>query len=107
MSNVMLQTDAGVKNIGSFSKGIFFSQRRKSVHLFRKENGWAVDRAIFGGLVEKGLRKIVIHDTENRAYYESDMENFARHGTSIHYPGHRPQIVLPLDKWNKTDYKPF
>lgn len=107
MSKVMLKTDEGVKTIGSFVNGIFYAVRRKAVHFYRNENGWAMDREIFAGLVKKGLRKIVIHDSDNNLWYEISMDDFARYGKKIDHKGHREQLVADIDHWEVTKYKPF
>lgn len=78
----------------------FRSQRNKNLHFFIKENGWALDRKVFVGLMKKGLELVEIDEREDCILYYTPAENFQNHGKVIDY-GHGEQIVLPLEYWNK------
>lgn len=108
MSKIYIQADGdGLKHIGNFKNGIFFSKRRKSRHFYHKHNGWAVDYLVINQLFTKDLRLIVIKDKDDNCYYSITSSVFKEHKKRINHKPHREQAVVDIQYWTKTNEKPF
>ena len=85
------------KKIGRVSGETFYKTVKKSRHFFRKWKAWAVDAGLLDYLIEKGVRNILIHETEENAYYSATLQDFKEWG--IHWDfgnGHGEQVFLPI-----------
>ena len=80
--------------IGNLFNGIYRKKVQRSKHLFKKLNGWGIDKPVLEKLQQKGCKEIRILDTERDIIYSCPRDMFMTNGVYIHYDG--PQIVLSL-----------
>lgn len=99
MKIAIRQENGKIRNIGTFNDGLFICFRKYSKHFHRNLNSWGIDAAVFDDLVDKGLEKVVIRDTERGIDYEADVQTIKLHGKEMNFKPHRTQIFLPLALW--------
>lgn len=99
-----LNKNGELVTIGHIKNGVFSAKRSKTLHFYRAENGWSLDKKIFYWLrKEQGLKEIQIYDKDSGIRYVTEADTFENYGIEIHYPGHGEQIVLPLAYWETLD----
>jgi len=100
---IYIHSDDGLKKVGFYREGdkSYHSPRKKSIHYFRKEDGWAIDKVIFEGLSKSGLEFVVINSVEEKKKYTAPAEAFRKYGKHINY-GYGEQIVLNSQYWTES-----
>ena len=95
--------DGKVKTIGHYfeKKNVFKCKRKKSIHYYRKANGWGLDSSLLNTLIDKKA-KIILSDEENGWEYQTEALNYKLYGSTIEQIDYREQKVLPIDKWTVT-----
>lgn len=86
------------KTVGHVEGDEYHTARRRSVHLLRQPPGWAIDLSILRELEARGVRRVILRETEEGSTYEAELSAFRRHGVRIER-GHGEQIALPLIFW--------
>ena len=83
------------KMIGKVNGVLYEKKVKKSKHLFRKWNAWAMDRAVADELVRLGVNTVIVHETEEKIDYVVSLKEFMEKGVEADY-GFKKQIFLPI-----------
>jgi len=106
MSKVYVKDHDKLRQIGTFKEGIFYSERSSNKHFFVNENGWGIERKVIEGLLHKGLKFVVIKDTDDNTFYHCTGRRFNDYSREIHHPPHDIQLVLPIHLWESGNVYP-
>lgn len=87
------------KVIGFLNAETFTKHVKKSKHLFRKANAWAVDTAALEKALKAGANMLEIIDLDEEKHYLIEAAKFAEHGKVINF-GYGEQKLLPLRYFN-------
>jgi len=82
---------------------VFMKTVRKSKHLHRKMNAWAIDAGIVVQLLKMGCHGIVIVDKDEKKKYDVSMNTFINTAVSRDF-GHGEQLFLMLRYWSEVNY---
>lgn len=85
------------KLVGVIDDRILRKTVRKSAHMLREPEGWAID----ANILDEDFDEVRIHDTEENKYYKAMKQSFFDHGIPINR-GHGQQVVLPLFRWHSA-----
>jgi hypothetical protein len=100
---VKIKQDNGeIRMIGTFNEKskILRVIRRRSQHFMRKLSAWGLDAKVFNGLYEdRGLRKIILRETEEHKKFEISAKTFKEKGKYLHFKPYRPQIFVEEKFW--------
>ena len=83
-----------MKIVGYLKDDIFRKKVRKSEHLLRNINGWAISDSILTSLRKEGCREIRIKDLEVGLVYKIEFEHFMKFSKVIGYQD--TQRALPI-----------
>jgi hypothetical protein len=98
--NVRYKNSEG-KIFGTTLQNTFWKNVKKSKHLFRKLNAWAIDKGIVDDLINNGIQTIVIHEDEENINYEISVKDFVEKGIEGEFPECGKQIFLPLENFER------
>ncbi len=91
------------KNIGSIKGDVFTKPVRKSKHLFRKYNGWAIDKDILIELKDSDVKTIRIKDKDEKVIYKISLEDFIDKGLEVNYSS--SQVVCEVNYFTKENWR--
>lgn len=87
------------KAVGHIDGDTYHTKRKRSVHMLRQPQAWAIDRAILYRLTDADVLRVVVHETEAGQTYTARLADFWKHGIRVNR-GHGEQIALPLAWWS-------
>lgn len=98
------QDDGEIRKLGFYREKdkTLYIERKKSKHFFNKMKAWAIDADIFDELVEKGMKKIELHEKEKNEKLVATTENFIKFGKYLHFKPYRPQLFLNIKHWERV-----
>lgn len=98
MSNPVYSDDGHIT--GHIKGEDYVTNRKASLHMLRKPPGWAVDKSIVDMLYLKGIKRVIVQESEEGKTYSAPVQSFYRRGVLIER-GHGTQICLPLPFWHE------
>jgi hypothetical protein len=76
---------------------------KRSRHLLRSLNAWALDREHVEAAERSGCDRIEVKDTESGTVYQTSLRTLKERGISINFGNFGPQLALPLSLWQVVD----
>jgi len=99
----MIFRTADGKFVGIFasatSRREFVKTTKKSVHMLREPESWAIDAEVVKTLEHIGCKSIMVKETEENVIYRVDFPTFIEKAIDIDR-GYGAQKALPLIYWN-------
>jgi uncharacterized radical SAM superfamily Fe-S cluster-containing enzyme len=87
--------------IGSFDGVTLRLKRKRSRHLYRVLDAWAIDLATLVSAADAGVERVVVVDSESGETYEAELDDILNYGTVIDH-GFGTQVALPLQYWLRS-----
>lgn len=88
--------------VGKLIDRTYITERQRSKHFFVKYDGWAIDRKVAEGI---DAIRFVVKDIENGIEYSVYKNVFIENADVISNRGHREQLCLREELWEKVDIK--
>lgn len=99
----MIFRTAEGKFVGVFASAVsrreFVKTTKKSVHMLREPESWAIDAEVVKSLEHLGCKSIMVKETEENVIYRVDFATFIDKAIDIDR-GFGAQKALPLIYWN-------
>jgi hypothetical protein len=93
------------QKIGSLKDGIFRKRLKKSVHLMRNSDSWAIQYDVLKKARDAGCVEVRILEIEENIIYSVSMETLWGQSQVMNW-GDGQQAFLPRSKFIKSEYKP-
>ncbi len=89
------------KFIGMLEGGTLFIERHKSKHLYKKVNGYGMDKDTLLSLRDK-CNYVSLTEKETNKTFTVELDVFIKKGLPYDYAGHGQQLVLPMRYWTEN-----
>jgi len=99
---IQIKYDGKTRTIGDIQGGVFYTQRKASIHKFRKTNSWGIDHEVLTTMLIGRIKLICITDIETRTDYWITPEQFKENGVFYNFKNHRLQMFVTENKFHKT-----
>jgi len=86
--------------VGTFDGTTLRLKRKRSKHLYRALDAWAVDLATLITAADAGVESVVVEDVETGETFEVGLDDFLNFGVVIDHGS--PQVALPLAYWSRS-----
>ena len=86
--------------IGTFDGTVLRLKRKRSRHLYRLLDAWAIDLTTLVRAADAGVETVVVEDVETGETYEVGLGDILNYGTVIDHGS--PQVALPLAYWSRS-----
>ncbi|GFP35660.1 hypothetical protein HKBW3S43_01449 [Candidatus Hakubella thermalkaliphila] len=100
---VMVDTPHGKRCVGEIDGRLFRKKVKKSCHLMRALDAWAVQAEVVERAQKEGIDMVVVEDVESGVTYLVPLDLLRQKGIQRDF-GHGPQIFLPRRFWNKEAF---
>jgi len=87
--------------IGTFDGTTLRLKRKRSKHLFRTLDAWAINLSVLVRAADAGVERVVVEDTETGEVFEAGLHDILNYGTVIDH-GFGTQLALPLQHWVRS-----
>ena len=88
------------KVVGYVDGDVFYTDRERKAHLYRKLNAWGISASVFE---QNDFSRIVVTEYEGSfktgVTYEMGRDDFLAKAETVHFRSHGLQFYLPLDEW--------
>ena len=103
----IMQNDGEARVIGKVypSEGVFRAERKACQHKLWKHGGYALDEKALEKFRKNGIKEIIFRVEEAGTIYKykTTVQTMNDEGQKIHYPPHRPQVVLSDEHWDISE----
>jgi len=83
--------------------GIWYIERKKSIHFMRKWKSWGLDYSMYDHLKKNyGISKVIITDLDSGNKVECDYNTIEKVKQIYHFKPHRVQIFVEEKYWKNA-----